>query len=95
MTKGGCDLHNLLMCGRYRLSRRKEVPDRIPVILEPESYEIWLDPGMGVGTVSEMLKPCDARLMRCFPVSSRINSVVHDDAAGSARVEEMQNSLFS
>jgi putative SOS response-associated peptidase YedK len=72
------------------------VPDRMPVILEPESSEIWLDPGMGdVGSVSEMLKPCDARLMRCFPVSSRINSVVHDDAACSARVEEMQNSLFS
>lgn len=72
------------------------VPGRMPVILEPESYEIWLHPGMGdVGTVYETLKPCDARLMRCFPVSSRINSVVHDDAAGSARVDEMQNSLFS
>jgi len=72
------------------------VHDRMPVILEPESYEIWLDPGMrDVGTVSEMLKPCEARQMRCFPVSSRINSVAHDDAACSARVEEMQNSLFS
>ena len=24
---------------------------------------------------SELLKPCDARLMLCYPVSSRINSV--------------------
>ena len=72
------------------------VHDRMPVILEPESYEIWLDPGMGdVGTVWDMLKPYDARRMRCFPVSSRINSVVNDDAACSERVEEMQNSLFS
>jgi putative SOS response-associated peptidase YedK len=72
------------------------VHDRMPVILEPESYEIWLDPGMrDVGTVAAMLKPCDASLTRCFRVSSRINSVVNDDAACSARVEEMQNSLFT
>lgn len=72
------------------------VDDRMPVILDPESYGIWLDPGMrDVGTVAAMLKPCDASLTRCFRVSSRINSVVNDDAACSARVEEMQNSLFT
>ncbi len=70
--------------------------DRMPVILEPDDYEIWLDPGMrDVETVADMLKPYDARLMRGFPVSSRINSVVNDDAACSERVEEMQSSLFS
>ena len=32
--------------------------DRMPVILDPDSYDLWLDPGMkDVGLVSELLKP--------------------------------------
>jgi hypothetical protein len=51
------------------------------VILDPDSYDLWLDPGMtNVEAVSEMLKPFDARLMRCSPVSTRINYVANDDA---------------
>jgi hypothetical protein len=38
----------------------------------------------------------DARLVRCYPVSSRINSVANDDEACSAPVElaQIQNRLF-
>jgi putative SOS response-associated peptidase YedK len=59
------------------------VHDRMPVILDPESYDLWLDPGMReVSAPSDLLKPFDARPMRCYPVSSRVNSAVNDDAAG-------------
>jgi putative SOS response-associated peptidase YedK len=59
----------------------------MPVILDPDGYDLWLDPGMNdVGAASELLKPYDARLMRCYPVSTRINSVVNDDAECSAPV---------
>jgi len=52
------------------------VHDRMPVILDPESYDLWLDPGMtDVAAASEFLKPCDARLMRCYPISTRVNQV--------------------
>jgi len=52
------------------------VHDRMPVILDPDGYDLWLDPGMqNVVEVSELLKPLDARLMRCYPVSTRINYV--------------------
>jgi len=46
---------------------------------------------------SELLKPCDAWLMRCYPVSTRINSVANDDEECSAPVElaQIQNRLFS
>jgi putative SOS response-associated peptidase YedK len=74
------------------------VHDRMPVILDTDGYDLWLDPGMtNVEVVSEMLKPFDARLMRSFPVSTRINSVVNDDAGCAAPVESMpaQNQLFS
>src|SRR5207244_3149514 len=50
------------------------VHDRMPVIVDPDSYDLWLDPGMkDVRAVAELLKPYDARLMRCYHVSSRIN----------------------
>lgn len=73
------------------------VHDRMPVILDPDSYDLWLDPGMrGVRAASELLKPYDARLMRCYPVSSRINHVTNDDGACSTPVElaQIQNRLF-
>jgi putative SOS response-associated peptidase YedK len=74
------------------------VHDRVPVILDPDIYDLWLDPGMkDVHAVSDMLKPYDARLMRSYPVSTRINSVVNDDPECSAPVKlsQIQNQLFS
>ena len=69
----------------------------MPVILDPDTYDLWLDPGMrDVRVTSEMLKPYDARQMRCYPVSARINYVANDDEACSAPVElaQTQNLLF-
>lgn len=74
------------------------VHDRMPVILDPDGYELWLDPGMqNVAAVADLLKPYDARLMRCYPVSTRLNSVANDDEECSAPVEvaEVQDRLFS
>ena len=49
------------------------VHDRMPVILDPHSHDLWLDLGMkDVTAASELLKPYDARQMRCYPVSRRI-----------------------
>jgi hypothetical protein len=50
-----------------------------------------------VAAASELLNPFDARLMRCYPVSTRINSVANDDAGCSAPVEQVQiqDRLFS
>ena len=75
----------------------ESVHDRMPVILNPDNYDLWLDPGMrNVTALSELLKPCDARLMRCYPVSTRINHVANDDEECSALAElaQIQNRLF-
>jgi putative SOS response-associated peptidase YedK len=74
------------------------VHDRMPVILDPDSYDLWLDPWMkNVAAASDLLKPYDARQMRCYPVSTRINSVTSDDPECSAPVElaQVQDRLFS
>jgi putative SOS response-associated peptidase YedK len=72
------------------------IHDRMPVILDRGDYDLWLDPGMkDAGAVSEVLKPCDS-LMRCYPVSARINHVTNDDEECCAPVElaQLQASLF-
>jgi putative SOS response-associated peptidase YedK len=74
------------------------IHDRMPVIIDPDAYDLWLDPGMtDVQVVSEFLKPFDPSLMRCFPVSTRINHVANDDAECSLPVEpaDTQKPLFS
>lgn len=74
------------------------VHERMPVILVPDYYDLWLDPEMqNSSAVSELLKPYDARLMRCYPVSTRVNHVANDGAECSQPVELAQNHnrLFS
>lgn len=73
------------------------VHDRMPVILDRGGYDLWLDPGMqDVAALSELLKPYDARLMRCYPVGNRVNYVGNDDEECSRPVEvvEAQSNLF-
>jgi putative SOS response-associated peptidase YedK len=74
------------------------VHDRMPVILHPDSYDLWLDPGVNnVEVVLELVKPYDAHSMRCYPVSSRVNHVANDDEGCSRPIEitEAQNRLFA
>jgi putative SOS response-associated peptidase YedK len=55
------------------------VHDRMPVILDRDNFDLWLDPGMtNVEEVSDLLKPY-ARTMRCYPVSARVNHVANDE----------------
>jgi putative SOS response-associated peptidase YedK len=73
------------------------VHDRMPAILDPDSYDLWLDPDMrDVSAASDLLKPYDAQLMRSYPVSARINRVANDDEECSAPVElvQIQDRLF-
>jgi putative SOS response-associated peptidase YedK len=74
------------------------IHDRMPVILNSDSYDLWLDPGMtNVQVVSELLKPYDPKPMRCYPVSSRVSHVGNDDEECSRPVDivEAQNRLFA
>jgi putative SOS response-associated peptidase YedK len=73
------------------------IHERMPVILDSDSYDLWLDPGItDAATASEMLKPHDAGVMRSYPVSTRLNQVANDDPECSAVVVrgEMQSRLF-
>jgi len=73
------------------------IHNRMPVILHPDSYGLWLEPGMqNVAAISELLKPYDASQMRCYPVSTRINHVANDGEECSRPFEpaQVQKGLF-
>jgi len=58
------------------------IHDRMPVILQRDDYDLWLDPGFKkVDDLRDLLKPFPADAMRHYQVSTRVNSVKNDDPA--------------
>ena len=48
----------------------------MPVILAPDLYADWLNPGnQDTGELKEFLLPYDPSLMQAYPISSLVNSV--------------------
>jgi len=57
-----------------------DVHDRMPVIVSPDDYELWLDPGFAdVAALADCLQPFDPRLMKKYPVSTPVNRADNDD----------------
>ena len=70
----------------------------MPVIIHSDSHGMWLNPEMeDVGAVSELLQPYPARLMNCYPVSTRINHAANDgeDCSKPVVLSGIQERLFS
>lgn len=56
-----------------------ELHDRMPVILPPDTWELWLDPEVtDVDALTSVLGPCPAEVLQCWPVSTAVNSVRND-----------------
>ena len=53
--------------------------DRMPVILRPEDYDLWLDPELH--EPAPLLAPYPAEEMKLTAVDTRVNSVRNDDPA--------------
>ena len=56
-----------------------EVHDRMPVILDPEDYDRWLDPSTPIEDLRAMLKPYPAERMTALAVNRAVNSVKNDN----------------
>ena len=58
------------------------VHDRMPVILDPSDYALWLDPAVELAAeVRPLLRPFPAAAMTAYPVSTRVNNAAFDDPA--------------
>jgi putative SOS response-associated peptidase YedK len=54
------------------------IHDRMPVILDPDDYDRWLDPATPIPELRALLKPCPAELMEAYAVNRAVNSVKND-----------------
>jgi len=55
--------------------------DRMPVILLPADWDLWLDPTVTrAQQVESLLAPLGDALTITFPVSTHVNNAAHDDA---------------
>ena len=61
--------------------------DRMPAILEPESYEVWLDPKTDPAPLKKMLVPFPGSEMKSHPVSSAVNYPENDSVVLLMRVD--------
>ena len=65
----------------------REIHDRMPVILLPESFGAWLETReQDLARVQELLVPLPDGLLEAYPVSTRVNSPRTDDAGCQERL---------
>lgn len=55
--------------------------DRMPVILAPEAYDLWLDcANVDPLTASALITPAPEHLLEAYPVSTEVNRTANDNA---------------
>jgi putative SOS response-associated peptidase YedK len=55
------------------------IHDRMPVILAPHQFELWLAPGAPRTALAQLLRPAPPGELTAFPVSPRVNRTRNDD----------------
>jgi putative SOS response-associated peptidase YedK len=56
-----------------------DIHNRMPVIVKPEDYGRWLDPGLSdVAELQKLVGPYPERFMDAYPVNRRVNSPAND-----------------
>ena len=58
-----------------------KIHDRMPVIIQPESYGIWLDPVHSTQGLKHFMRPFSPYKMTTYPVSNMVNSPQNDSPA--------------
>lgn len=71
------------------------VHDRMPVIVAPESYRLWLEPGAGnLADVQELLRTAPEHGWEAQAVSSAVNSAANDGPQCLAPAERPRQALL-
>jgi putative SOS response-associated peptidase YedK len=57
----------------------EKIHNRMPVVLAPAAYDLWLDPGeQSPDRLNEWLRPYPASQMSAYPVSTQVNNPSND-----------------
>jgi putative SOS response-associated peptidase YedK len=54
------------------------IHDRMPVVLAPEDWAVWLDPTTDPAVVERLMVPAPSEWFEAFPVSTLVNKVTND-----------------
>jgi putative SOS response-associated peptidase YedK len=57
------------------------IHDRMPVILEPEDFDSWLNVDGNVTEASALMRPAAASILDHYAISPAVNKVANDDAS--------------
>ena len=69
------------------------IHDRMPVILEPQEYDLWLDPEFDSrDKLQSMLRPYPAQQMEAYRISPTVNNVRNQGPTASRRCEREADS---
>lgn len=70
------------------------VHDRMPIILDPDAWDAWLDPETPAADLRSLLAPSPAELMRMYAVSPAVNNVRSEGAELLAPLSRWQRELW-
>lgn len=56
----------------------KHIHDRMPVVLRPDAYAIWLDPNSRTEALTSLIKPLPPGLLRLQAVGGFVNNPAHE-----------------
>jgi putative SOS response-associated peptidase YedK len=66
----------------------RPIHDRMPVIIPPEQFDLWLGTGdEDTKAATDLIKPAPDELLEAIPVSTGVNRVANDDPALIERAE--------
>lgn len=75
----GSLLHSFTIITTQANELLRPVHDRMPVILQPEDEDLWLDPNLkDVTRLTPLLTPCPANALEAYDVSAIVNSPKND-----------------
>ncbi|MBW4577695.1 MAG: SOS response-associated peptidase [Aphanothece sp. CMT-3BRIN-NPC111] len=58
----------------------RPIHNRMPVILDPKDYDLWLDSKVKSELLQPLLRPYSAEEMAVYPVSTKVNKPVNDSS---------------
>ena len=78
--EGGPEVHSCTILTTGANDLLASVHNRMPVILDSENYDFWLDPDVQEkDSLTGLLKPYPSEALQAYPVSRFVNSPSNDD----------------
>jgi putative SOS response-associated peptidase YedK len=79
-SRDGSEIESCTLLTTDPNEKLRPIHNRMPVIIHPDDFELWLDPGVqDPADVQHLLRPYPAEDMSFYPVSTHVNSPHNED----------------